>query len=201
VRDLEAATGLHPGSLYKAHGSKEGLFTAAVTATTNRWSRAGCAPTTTAVEAPVLPGTARDGVSAGLDLIEDGFRRLLERARAAGDIAPTAAIDQTTMTTHHDIWNAYATAWSAPRPHRDDLLDRNVGPEVTYRDPTAEVLGRGGLSDYMHAFQQVFPGYSFAIVAVDAHHDPSLARWQLRGPDGARWPRPFPGDRYRSGPV
>jgi len=88
------------------------------------------------------------------------------------------------MTTHHDIWHAYATAWSAPQPHRDDLLDRNVGPEVTYRDPTVEVLGRGGLSDYMHAFQQGFPGYSFAIVAVDAHHDRSLAHWKLHDPDG-----------------
>src|SRR5690349_23206383 len=32
VRDLESATGLHPGSLYKAYGSKEGLFAAAVAA-------------------------------------------------------------------------------------------------------------------------------------------------------------------------
>jgi hypothetical protein len=88
------------------------------------------------------------------------------------------------MTTHQDIWHAYASAWSAPQPHRDDLLDRNVGPEVSYRDPTAEVLGRAGLSDYMHAFQQGFPGFSFAIVAVDAHHDRSLARWQLHDPDG-----------------
>lgn len=126
VRDLESATGLHPGSLYKAYGSKEGLFAAAVTAyndqvvagrvrthldaadpplpgihafftstfDTGEPLNPGCLLTTTAVETPLLAGTARDGVAAGLELIEDGFRRLLERARAAGDIAPTAATDQ-----------------------------------------------------------------------------------------------------------
>ncbi len=36
VRDLEAATGLHPGSLYKAYGSKDGLFAAALRAYTKR---------------------------------------------------------------------------------------------------------------------------------------------------------------------
>ncbi|MEO6085292.1 MAG: TetR/AcrR family transcriptional regulator [Umezawaea sp.] len=126
VRDLEAATGLHPGSLYKAYGNKESLFAAVVTAYNDRVvahrvhthldaaepplqgihtfftstfdggeeHNPGCLLTTSAVEAPALPGTARDGVAAGLDLIEDGFRRLLERARAAGDIAATAPIDQ-----------------------------------------------------------------------------------------------------------
>jgi hypothetical protein len=88
------------------------------------------------------------------------------------------------MTTHHDTWHAYATAWSAAQPQRGDLLDRTVSPEVAYRDPTAEVQGRAGLSDYMSAFQQGFPGFRFAIMAVEAHHDRSLARWQLHAPDG-----------------
>ncbi len=126
VRDLEGATGLHPGSLYKAYGSKEGLFAAAMTAYNEQvvahrvrthldaadpplrgiqafftstfdggeQLNPGCLLTTTAVETPELPGTARAGVAAGLDLIEDGFRRLLERARAAGDIPAAAAPDQ-----------------------------------------------------------------------------------------------------------
>jgi SnoaL-like protein len=87
------------------------------------------------------------------------------------------------MTTHHDIWHAYASAWSAPLPQRDDLLDRHVRADVAYRDPTTEVLGRAALSDYMHAFQQGFPGYRFAITVVEAHHDRSLAHWQLRDSD------------------
>lgn len=126
VRDLEGATGLHPGSLYKAYGNKEGLFAAAVTAYNDQVVadrvrthldaaepplrgihafftstfdsgeelNPGCLLTTAAAEAPELPGTARDGVAAGLDLIEDGFWRVLERARAAGDIDPTTATDQ-----------------------------------------------------------------------------------------------------------
>lgn len=86
------------------------------------------------------------------------------------------------MTMHHDIWHAYATAWSAPLPQRDNLLDQHVCPDVTYHDPTTEVLGRGALSDYMHAFQQGFPGYRFVIAAVDTHHDRSLAHWKLHDP-------------------
>lgn len=87
------------------------------------------------------------------------------------------------MTTHHDIWHAYATAWSAALPQRDDLLDRHVALEVAYRDPTAEVFGRGALSGYMHAFQQGFPGFRFAITAVETHHDRSLAHWKLHDAD------------------
>lgn len=36
MRDLEDATGLHPGSIYKAYGSKEGLFVAALSAYNER---------------------------------------------------------------------------------------------------------------------------------------------------------------------
>jgi TetR/AcrR family transcriptional regulator, transcriptional repressor for nem operon len=126
VRDLEEATGLHPGSLYKAYGNKEGLFTAALAAYNEQVAahrvrihldetdpplrglhaffvstfdgdaeaNPGCLLTTTAVEAPALAGVGRDGVAAGLELIEAGFRRLLERAVAAGDLAPATPAEQ-----------------------------------------------------------------------------------------------------------
>src|SRR5437762_11527659 len=119
VQDLQQATGLHPGSLYKAYGSKEGLFAAALAAyneqvtarrvgthldeadpplrglhtfftstfDSGEETNPGCLLTNTAIEAPALPGTGRDGVTAGLALIEGGFRRLLDRAVAAGDLA------------------------------------------------------------------------------------------------------------------
>ncbi|MEU7908814.1 nuclear transport factor 2 family protein [Actinoplanes sp. NPDC049118] len=82
-----------------------------------------------------------------------------------------------------DIWHAYAAAWSAPAEQRHTLLDRHVCPQVSYRDPVTEVRGRDALADYMHAFQQGFPGHRFAIVTVDTHHDRSLAHWQLRDAD------------------
>lgn len=85
------------------------------------------------------------------------------------------------MTT--DIWHAYAAAWTAPSEQRRALLERHVSPQVAYRDPGAEVRGHDELAGYMEAFGQGFPGHRFAIVAVDAHHDRSLAHWQLRDPD------------------
>ncbi|GAA2866115.1 TetR family transcriptional regulator [Actinoplanes cyaneus] len=119
VRDLEEASGLHPGSIYKAYGNKEGLFTAALAAYNEQVAaervrthldetdpplrglhayflstfdgdeeaNPGCLLTNTAVEAPALAGVGRDGVTAGLELIEAGFRRVLERAVAAGELA------------------------------------------------------------------------------------------------------------------
>jgi hypothetical protein len=86
---------------------------------------------------------------------------------------------------HTDTWHAYAAAWSAPDEQRRALLDQHVGPQVAYRDPTIEVHGQDALSEYMHAFQQAYPRHRFAIVGVDAHHDRSLARWQLRDGDEA----------------
>src|SRR5881392_1911699 len=126
VQDLQEATGLHPGSLYKAYGSKAGLFTAALAAYNEQvaahrvrvhlddadpplrglhtfftstfddggQSNPGCLLTNTAIEAPTLDGIGRDGVTAGLALIEAGFRRLLNRAIAAGDLAPTVTTEQ-----------------------------------------------------------------------------------------------------------
>lgn len=120
VRDLEEATGLHPGSLYKAYANKEGLFTAALAAYNehvaaervrvhldradpplpglhaffsstfdgDEEANPGCLLTNTAIEAPALAGVGRDGVAAGLELIEAGFRRLLDRAVDRGDLDP-----------------------------------------------------------------------------------------------------------------
>ncbi|GAA2866124.1 hypothetical protein Acy02nite_38840 [Actinoplanes cyaneus] len=82
-----------------------------------------------------------------------------------------------------DIWHAYAAAWTAPAAERRTLLERHVSPEVAYRDPGIEVRGRDELAGYMHDFGQAMPGLRFAIVAVDAHHDRSLAHWEMRDPD------------------
>jgi hypothetical protein len=76
------------------------------------------------------------------------------------------------------LWQAYASCWSAPAAERETQLARLLVEEVRYRDPNAEVEGRGGLSKYMAGFQQALPGHRFEIRSVDAHHGRSLARWR-----------------------
>jgi AcrR family transcriptional regulator len=61
LQHIELATGLHPGSLYKAYGSKEGLFVRAMAAYNER-----------VVEARVRMHL--DGATAPLDGIRDYFR-------------------------------------------------------------------------------------------------------------------------------
>jgi AcrR family transcriptional regulator len=61
LQDIERATGLHPGSLYKAYGSKEGLFVRAIAAYNER-----------VVEARVRMHL--DGATSPLDGIRNYFR-------------------------------------------------------------------------------------------------------------------------------
>jgi hypothetical protein len=83
-----------------------------------------------------------------------------------------------------DHWQHYADCWSMAEGDRPDALDAYAATDVVYRDPTIEVQGADALSAYMGGFQEAFPGHRFAIVAVAAHHDRSLAHWEQVAPDG-----------------
>jgi SnoaL-like domain len=81
-------------------------------------------------------------------------------------------------------WDRYAAIWSLDAAARASELPACVTGDVTYCDPGGLLQGRQALSDYMGAFQDSVPGGSFRIRSVLHHHDRSLARWTLRGPDG-----------------
>ena len=85
--------------------------------------------------------------------------------------------------TVENLWEQYAATWSLGDDRRQARLDGCVTPDVTYCDPNSVIDGHQALSEYMAAFQASVPGSSFEIRAVLAHHDRSLARWVLRGPD------------------
>jgi SnoaL-like domain len=87
------------------------------------------------------------------------------------------------MTTD-SLWDRYAAIWSLDAAARASELLACVTGDVAYCDPNGLVQGRQALSDYMGAFQDSVPGGSFRICSVLHHHDRSLARWMLRGPDG-----------------
>jgi hypothetical protein len=87
------------------------------------------------------------------------------------------------MTTER-LWQRYAATWSLATADRARELPACVAGDVAYCDPNGLVEGWLALSDYMGAFQASVPGGAFRIRAVLHHHDRSLARWALHGPDG-----------------
>jgi SnoaL-like domain len=85
--------------------------------------------------------------------------------------------------TADSVWDRYAAIWSLDAAARAGQLPACVTGDVTYCDPNGLLRGWQALSDYMGAFQDSVPAGSFRIRSVLHHHDRSLARWTLRGPD------------------
>jgi hypothetical protein len=82
-------------------------------------------------------------------------------------------------------WQRYGSIWSLPASERDRQLAECVAPDVTYADPNMTVQGLGAFSSYMAGFQKAFPGHSFKIRGVRAHHGRSLARWDQLDAQGS----------------
>jgi hypothetical protein len=87
------------------------------------------------------------------------------------------------MTTD-SLWDRYAATWSLDAATRAARLPACVTGDIAYCDPNGPLQGQQALSDYKGAFRDAVPGGSFRIRSVRHHHDRSLARWTLLGPDG-----------------
>lgn len=83
-------------------------------------------------------------------------------------------------------WERYASAWRAPTAEgKQAALADTVEPTCTYRDPLAVAEGHRALIDYMLAFHQQVPGGHFVTTYFLAHHDRSIAKWDMRDASGA----------------
>ena len=83
-----------------------------------------------------------------------------------------------------DTWRNYAKCFATSGEERRQLMSAHLSPTVVYRDPSTEVHGHDAFAEEMDRMQARFPGYTFEVFAVDAHHDRSVARWRLLDPDG-----------------
>lgn len=172
VRDLEEATGLHPGSLYRAYGSKEALFAAALshyneqvvarrvhthldeaepplsgiysffssTFESDEEANLGCLLTNTAVESRVLASPARVGVATGLDLIESGFVRVLDRASRAGHLARAASAERLAaqlLALYQGV--LVLVRFGTPKAKLADIVENAIPAIISTTQPT--VLG------------------------------------------------------------
>jgi predicted ester cyclase len=82
-------------------------------------------------------------------------------------------------------WRRYAGIWSLDADRRERELAACVAGDVSYTDPNVSIAGLRAFSDYMAGFQRGFPGHSFHIRAVSAHHACSVARWDQLDAAGA----------------
>lgn len=82
-------------------------------------------------------------------------------------------------------WQRYAEIWSLDPSRREEELAACVASDVTYADPNVSLAGLRAFSEYMGGFQRGFPGHSFRIRAVSAHHGSSVARWDQVDSGGA----------------
>ena len=85
-----------------------------------------------------------------------------------------------------NVWLAYSRAWSEPDHAKrlktfQEILDKNC----TYADPFTAATGYEQLANYMDEFQKNIPGGHFVVRSFVAHHNQSLAEWELLDGHGA----------------
>jgi len=78
----------------------------------------------------------------------------------------------------------YAAIWSQDADARIGELAACLAEEIVYCDPNGLIEGRSAISAYMGEFQRGVPDGTFRIRSVIHHHDRTLARWALHGPNG-----------------
>ncbi len=82
-------------------------------------------------------------------------------------------------------WETYALAWKdTAKQSKLNRLKQVVDEACIYRDPTTETKGHAALVDAMLGFHQQIPGGYFDTVYFLAHHDRSIARWQMKNGAG-----------------
>jgi hypothetical protein len=90
------------------------------------------------------------------------------------------------MTKHQETWETYVSAWRVPSTkEKQAALDAAVAEGCTYRDPLMETKGHAQLLSYMVDFHKQLPGGQFVTCYFLAHHDRSIARWNMVDAQGA----------------
>lgn len=77
-------------------------------------------------------------------------------------------------------WETYASSWKAKtESERRALYEKALSPDCVYTDPLTRTQGWDELTAYMAQFHEQVPGGHFATQTFVAHHDCSMARWNM----------------------
>lgn len=87
--------------------------------------------------------------------------------------------------TFKKTWETYASAWKAESLSEKKALFKQVlDTQCTYRDPQMEAQGFDELAGYMLEFHKQVPGGHFVTTYFLAHHNRSVAKWNMVGGSG-----------------
>jgi hypothetical protein len=82
--------------------------------------------------------------------------------------------------TKREAWERYVSAWKVTsKADKLSALDGCVDAGCVYRDPLVVATGREQLVAYMLEFHRQVPGGHFATTYFQAHHDRSVAKWNM----------------------
>lgn len=80
-----------------------------------------------------------------------------------------------------EVWDQYTRAWQLPdRAARLALLSESLAENAIYSDPLTQTHSWDDLIGYMESLQQQVPGAHFVVTHFLAHHQKSLASWEMR---------------------
>jgi hypothetical protein len=86
----------------------------------------------------------------------------------------------TDQATWQATWEAYAQAWKlTTKEEKARALAESTSTTCSYRDPLAETHGHQALVDYMLQFHTQVPGGHFVTTYFQAHHERSVAKWNM----------------------
>lgn len=85
---------------------------------------------------------------------------------------------------NHDFqktWETYAASWKAESASdKRALFEKSLDPHCEYNDPLTTAKGWSALTDHMLDFHRQIPGGHFVTRYFLAHHNQSIARWEMR---------------------
>ena len=83
-------------------------------------------------------------------------------------------------------WEAYSAAWKPDNAaQRRSLFEQALHRDCEYRDPLTHAVGWDALDVYIQDFHRQVPGGHFVTTWFVAHHDRSIATWEMRGADAS----------------
>ncbi len=92
--------------------------------------------------------------------------------------------DSASNTNYRKTWDLYARSWQVTDGReREALYAQCLAEDCQYTDPSTQTKGWKALGEYMAEFQKQVPGGYFVMSDFMAHHQRSIAHWQLLAAD------------------
>ncbi len=82
------------------------------------------------------------------------------------------------------IWETYTSSWKAESAvEKQRIFEESLIRECLYHDPLIKTKDWDSLIEYMLDFHQQIPGGHFVTNYFLAHHNQSIAKWDMKNGD------------------